>query len=172
MSSGLSGYREITVSSRAYAEAKENISKYGFDDDHKRKIGLGNTGKVRSAETKQKLREANLGKKYVRSEEYRKNLSAASKGKPKERTPARMAVWAAKKGVPTGISPTNKGTKHSPETIQKIKESISKKPNSMKDPINVAKMVESRKRNRAAKIAAGIIPKKTSKKLPKSLENE
>ena len=42
----------------------------------------------------------------------------------------------------------------------------------MKDPVNVAKMVESRKRNREAKIAAGIIPKKPGRKSSKSLENE
>jgi hypothetical protein len=61
-------------SSRMYQEAKDKWIPY---------LSKQMSGRVVSEVTKQKLRDINLGKKYIRTDEYKAKLSAASKGKSK-----------------------------------------------------------------------------------------
>ena len=132
-------------SSRMYAEAKELWIPYLKKYMSERHI---------SDETKQKIRDANIGKKYIRTEEYRKKLSNARKGKKQEITPARIAKWERQKGK----VPWNKGKKFGPlsgEHKQKVKDSLSKIVNPMKDPDIVNRMRESYYRNKEEKIKNG-----------------
>ena len=59
-------------------------------DEHKKKIGDGNRGKIRSEENKQKNRLANLGKSH--SEETKQKISKANKG--------RKILWDLKSTTP------------------------------------------------------------------------
>ena len=131
------------------------------------------SGRVVLESTKQKLRDFNLGlKRPPRSNEHRANLSKASKGKKKVMTPARLTHYENMRGRSTGRVPHNKGIPPSQETIEKIKRSLSKRPNPMKDPEIVKKCMESRKRNKEEKIKNGTyVPKIPWNKGKKSLNN-
>lgn len=107
---------------------------WNYSEETRKKMSEAQKGKVpwnkgipRTEETKQKLRESNLGNKYalgcVRSEETKKKLSKASTGNKN----ALGAVWSeesrkqlsiSKKGKPA----TNLGIPHSEETKFKISE--------------------------------------------------
>lgn len=82
----------------------------------------GNGGKLQAEETKEKLRNANTGKK--RSEETRRRISI-SKQNPSEET--REKLRRARLGKPQSEETKRKraesriGHKHSPETIEKLK---------------------------------------------------
>lgn len=54
-----------------------HYGKNGFTEEHKRKIGEGNKGKIISEETKKKMSNVRKGRKL--SEEHKKNLSIAKK---------------------------------------------------------------------------------------------
>jgi hypothetical protein len=90
-------------------------------------------------------------------------------------TPARLAHIENMRGRKTGRIPPNKGVPPSQDTIEKIKYSLSKKPNPMKDPAIVQKMVETRKRNKEEKIKNGTytprIPWNKGKKVSNNLVN-
>lgn len=79
-------------------------------------------GKVLSESTKQKLRDVNLGKKYIRSNEYRKNISNAQKGKIFSDEHRKNLSESHK-----GQIPWNKGKKMKPLTEEhkkKVSESL------------------------------------------------
>lgn len=80
-------------------ETKQKISKAlkGKPAHNKGKPGP-NKGIPRSQETKQKLRDAHLGKKF--SEEHRRNLSIAKKGKKCHTLESRQKLALARKGKP------------------------------------------------------------------------
>jgi hypothetical protein len=132
-------------SSRMYQEAKDNWIPH---------LRIQMSNRVVSNVTKEKLRIANLGKKYIRSEEYKKKCSLSRLGKKHEMTPARLKYYESLKGR----TPHNKGKKYGPlsdECKQKIKDSLSKKINPMKEPENVKRCIESRKRNKEIRIENG-----------------
>jgi len=135
-----------TPSSRMYQEAKDKWIPY---------LTKQMTGRIMSEDTKQKLRDINLGLKHPRSDEYKAKLSKATKGKKKVMTPARLVHYENMKGRPTGRTAWNKGISPSLETVNKIKNSLSKKINSMKDLEIVKKCMASRKRNKEEKIKNG-----------------
>jgi len=111
----------------------------------KRKISVGNLGKVMSEEARRKIGEANKGK--VRSEETRKIMSIARKGKPAHNKgkpvpeeqkrkiseglkgriiseETRRKISEAQKGKPRNRPAHNKGKPMSEEQKQKLSESL------------------------------------------------
>lgn len=90
--------------------------------NHINNLKISMSGRQISEATKQKLRKANLGKKYTRSDEYRRNVSNAHKGKPKtEEHRKNLSIGHL------GQIPWNKGKKLLPltdEQKQKISNSL------------------------------------------------
>lgn len=99
-----------------------------FTQEHKRKIGLANKGKVRTEIDKQKNRLAHLGKKHT--EETKVKMSLASKGKKKQpfseehRKKLSIAKIGSKISEKTKkkMGLAHKGFKHSEEAKRKISE--------------------------------------------------
>jgi hypothetical protein len=149
------GGNRYICSSRTYKEAKERIHILGLTDEHKKNISIARKGFIVSDVTKQKLRDANLGKRYTRSDEYKAKLSDSHKGKKHEMTPNRLAYYESMRGKPTGRVPWNKGKSLPDEVKQKIKNTLSKQVNPMKHTDTVNKMRESRRRNKEEQIKNG-----------------
>jgi len=85
-------------------------------EEHKRKIGEGNRGKIVSKETRKKLSE--VGKGRVFSEEHRRRISEVKKGwEPSEETRKKMSENRV------GINNPFYGKHHSKETKRKLSES-------------------------------------------------
>lgn len=86
-----------------------------------------NKGVPMASEQKEKLRQANIGKKYTRSEAYRKNMSAAKKGKPIPKLQGRVSnrkgvVCSESQKEKTRQSMLGKNTGARPqEVIEKMK---------------------------------------------------
>lgn len=90
-----------------------------YSDEVKKKMGAANLGKILSEEHKNKIAAGNRGKTYKKrkpcSEEYRKMMSEALKGKNKGKKRSPEAI--------INISNSQKGKKHSEETKLKISNS-------------------------------------------------
>lgn len=83
--------------------------------------GDGSSGTIRTQETREKLRKANLGKKL--SPEHREKLSIAAKNRPpiSEKTRAKISAISSNRSAETRakIGAWGKGRKQSAETIAK-----------------------------------------------------
>jgi group I intron endonuclease len=88
-----------------------------LSDDHKRKIGLPKIGKARSEETKEKLRKAHLGNTYgvgyIHTDEAKEKMRQAKLGK---------IYGPISEDQKQQISKANRGRKHTPEAIEKMRE--------------------------------------------------
>ena len=117
-----------------YNDEHLEIHRFNVSDETRKKISIGNKGKIISDEHRRKISEAKKGK--VLSDETKRKISEGGKGIAKPRTDkhCKNLSKALKGREPTlGFS----GRRHSNETKQKISESIknSLKKNSLKKEI-------------------------------------
>lgn len=117
-------------SSRVYSELKENLSRLGKSPSHKRKISETNKKSQLlrppvSDVTREKLRQVHLGKKKDR--EVVERIRKSNTGKKRSEL-ARQ-----------NISNSLKGNKHTPEVIEKRRQSILKVRDSISEKIRVIK---------------------------------
>lgn len=120
--------KEILISSRIGAK---------HTDEAKARIGAASTGRIFSEESRQKMRESATGRVITDAEKAK--ISAANKGR--KRTPEMCAK----------MSEQRKGRKPTPEAIANSKSACK---GYVKTPEHMAKIAETRLRNKMAKLAA------------------
>lgn len=117
------------------SETRQRISKskignkngvgHVVSEKHKEILRRVNTGKLPSEETRQKLREANLGRKNskkTRQKISEANMGHATSGETRRKIAASVKESWKKRVDISGENNPFYGKTHSPETIQKIKE--------------------------------------------------
>ena len=118
---------------------KSNIGKQSrlgkpLSDEAKRKISFFNKGKKLSESTKQKMSESRMGR--IVTEETRKKISTANRGRILSNisrynmSQAHIGIKRSKESIWKGVETRKKKNyRHSPETIEKMKQSAKNRQN-------------------------------------------
>lgn len=99
---GSVGYRHSKEALKKMSESHQGKKRGPHSEEHKRKIGLGNKGKIISLETREKISKA--GKGRIQSIETRQKNSAAHKGKLfSQETRKKMSERTMGKSIPPEV---------------------------------------------------------------------